>query len=327
MRRIVLTLSQSDFAMVQEFQSRVERDSQAVVDLSKDNSQVCIFGKKENVGIAQALIVRMVKKDNSISPCIDIRLQGGHDESGFHEGSEFSYKNGSSISGVDFMKENGSSTCGDVTENTNLSSLKQRTVESANKVSDVSVSGEKRPQRAHAALKRTMSVGVGPLSSTLTEPKKIPLTKTMSYGNELRLAESSLSRLKLSHQSSTSSDEEETTDEEEYNTKIEFALKLGYSELQLASVLKKLGNKAGQNEILSELIKLSTTCVDRDSKSSDEGSSGFCAIDGSSENLLTFTPENCFDLSDSSSNFRPIVIDGSNVAMRFVQKSCLIQIL
>lgn len=314
--RIVLTLSQSDFAMVQQFQSRVERDSQAVVDLSKDNSQVCIFGKKENVSIAQALIDRMVKKDNSISPCIDIRLRGGHDESGFHEGSEFSYKNGSSSSGgVDFMKENESSTCGDVTEKTDISSVKHRTVESANKVSDVSVSGGKRPQRAHAALKRTMSVGMGPLPSSLSEPRKNPLTKTVSYGNELRLAENSLSRLKLSHQSSTSSDDEETTDEEEYNTKIEFALKLGYSESQLASVLKKLGNKAGQNEILSELIKLSTTSVDRDSKSSDEGNSSFCAMEGSSENLLNFTPENCFDLSDSSSNFRHIVIDGSNVAM------------
>lgn len=86
----------------------------------------------------------MVKKDNSISFCIDIRLRGGYDESGFYEGLEF-YKNGLSRSGgVDFMKENGSLICGDVIEKTDILLVKYRIVESVNKVLDFFVSGEKR---------------------------------------------------------------------------------------------------------------------------------------------------------------------------------------
>lgn len=87
----------------------------------------------------------MVKKDNSISFCIDIRLRGGYDESGFYEGLEFLYKNGlSSSGGVDFMKENGSLICGDVIEKTDILLVKYRIVESVNKVLDVFVLGEKR---------------------------------------------------------------------------------------------------------------------------------------------------------------------------------------
>lgn len=67
-----------------------------------------------------------------------------------------------------------------------------------------------------------------------------------------------------------------------------------------------------------ELIKLSITSVDRDLKSSDEGNSSFCVMEGFLENFLNFIFENCFDFSDFFLNFRYIVIDGSNVVMRFV---------
>ncbi|XP_061169297.1 uncharacterized protein LOC133178593 [Saccostrea echinata] len=311
--RCIQTLPTSYFTMVQELQSTIERDSQAVVDLSKENSHVCIFGKKENVSIAQALIDQLVKKQGSIEPYIDIHSHArdkGQDGRKFQKGSELISTNDDK-SNVDSMNENGNVLCEEDRETSDVSHLKLQSSESISRVSTVTGPTEKRQLRTHLALKRTVSVGMSPLPSELTAPSKCLLTKTMSYGHNVKLTENSLSNLKLKHQSSTSS-EEDTTDEEEYNTKIEFALKLGYSELQLASVLKKLGNKAGQNEILSELIKLSTS-TDKEPRSCEEENPNLCALEGSSENLLAFTSENCFDLSDS--NFRPIVIDGSNVAM------------
>lgn len=315
MSRVIQTLPHSHFTMVHELQSTIERDSQAVVDFSKENSHVFIFGKKENVSIAQVLIDRMVKKEDNIAPYIDIRLHGeeGHDKKGIKERSKISSKNNGKDD-VHLVNKKGNFTSGDVTENSGLFGSNLCTSESAISVSNLTgPTGKKTPLRTHAALKRTVSVGASPLPPTLTAPTENRLAKTKSYGSEVK---NSFSNLKITQQSSTSS-EDETTDEEEYNTKIEFALKLGYSELQLASVLRKLGNKAGQNEILSELIKLSTS-TEKVCKNSDESNSSLCSMEGSAENLLAFTAENCFVLSDSTSNFRPIVIDGSNVAMRLV---------
>jgi hypothetical protein len=293
--------------MVHELQSTIERDSQAVVDFSKEHSHVFIFGKKENVTIAQVLIDRMVKKEDNSAPYIDIRLHGEEDQDGKEIKERPEYLSNSSGKDDEHLMNQKES---DVTQNIGLSDLKLCPSEKAS-VSKVAGPTRKMPLRAHTVLKRTVSVGASPLPSTLTAPTGNRLTKTMSYGNETKTPLSNLTQ-----QSSTSS-EDETTDEEEYNTKIEFALKLGYSELQLASVLRKLGNKAGQNEILSELIKLSTSS-EKVCKSVDDSNSSLCSMDGSAENLLALTSENCFVLSDSTSNFRPIVIDGSNVAMRLV---------
>ncbi|KAE9552661.1 hypothetical protein FO519_004140 [Halicephalobus sp. NKZ332] len=75
---------------------------------------------------------------------------------------------------------------------------------------------------------------------------------------------------------------------------LEFATKLGYSESSLRIVLEKLGPDAEQNSVLSELIQLG--------KSQEKN----------------FAPSNCknFEIqSENSSKLRPIVIDGSNIAM------------
>ena len=42
----------------------------------------------------------------------------------------------------------------------------------------------------------------------------------------------------------------------QYNSKVEFALKLGYTERLTQRALAKLGMRAGQNELLDELIRL-----------------------------------------------------------------------
>ncbi|XP_055727761.1 probable ribonuclease ZC3H12C [Salvelinus fontinalis] len=100
----------------------------------------------------------------------------------------------------------------------------------------------------------------------------------------------------------------------EYRSKMEFALKLGYSEELVLLVLRKLGPDALINDILGELVKLGTRTETEeagDSTASQSSSSSLsfpsldsCRLDCSSQLLL-----------DDKENIRPVVVDGSNVAM------------
>ncbi|KAJ8673619.1 hypothetical protein QAD02_004881 [Eretmocerus hayati] len=109
-----------------------------------------------------------------------------------------------------------------------------------------------------------------------------------------------------------------------YTARVEFALKLGYTERLVQAALAKLGPEPAQNELLAELIRLgansASTCLLSSSSSSL-----------SSPSLTTTTPrladtadetEALLPEIDASSNglnsgreLRPVVIDGSNVAM------------
>lgn len=82
---------------------------------------------------------------------------------------------------------------------------------------------------------------------------------------------------------------------EGYIARVEFALKLGYTEHLVQAALEKLGPDPDQNELLAELIKLGANYSQKLTQPPEE-------TDGSSKTDLT-------------SNLRPIVIDGSNVAM------------
>ncbi|XP_014262394.1 probable ribonuclease ZC3H12C isoform X2 [Cimex lectularius] len=86
-----------------------------------------------------------------------------------------------------------------------------------------------------------------------------------------------------------------------YTAKLEFALKLGYTESHVQAALQKLGPNPGQNELLAELIKIGAHAPP-------------LGCDGSSEwdDEEISNPESHIqeDLS-----LRPVVIDGSNVAM------------
>lgn len=90
----------------------------------------------------------------------------------------------------------------------------------------------------------------------------------------------------------------------DYNNKVEFALRLGYSEALLQRALMKLGRKAGQNQILEELIRLQKSKpVSTAPMSSDKPS------DPSDDRL------DRFEESAAEDDLLPVVIDGSNVAM------------
>ncbi|XP_038158595.1 probable ribonuclease ZC3H12C [Cyprinodon tularosa] len=100
-------------------------------------------------------------------------------------------------------------------------------------------------------------------------------------------------------------------------TKVDFALKLGYSEELVLLVLRKLGPDALINDILGELVKLGT-------KTEMEQQKGLTASHSSSSSLSSLTSNSSLEscqlqspspLLEDKHNFRPVVIDGSNVAM------------
>lgn len=100
----------------------------------------------------------------------------------------------------------------------------------------------------------------------------------------------------------------------EYQTKMDFALKLGYSGEQVETVLHKLGAAALINDILAELVRLGNKVepeVQPCSGAAASMSRPPCVKE-------TVSPEVSVedDSPDTFDNLRPIVIDGSNVAMR-----------
>lgn len=103
----------------------------------------------------------------------------------------------------------------------------------------------------------------------------------------------------------------------EYQAKLEFALKLGYSEETVRLVLSKLGPDTLINDILGELVKLGTKTDSEQpagslaSTSSTSSSSSSCGCSDLLDGQRSDSP--C--PSDDQDNLRPIVVDGSNVAM------------
>nr|BAE22215.1 unnamed protein product [Mus musculus] len=98
--------------------------------------------------------------------------------------------------------------------------------------------------------------------------------------------------------------------EKEYQAKMDFALKLGYAEEQIQSVLNKLGPDSLINDVLAELVRLGN-------KGDSEAQVNLSLLlpRGASSREIASPELSLEDEIDNSGNLRPIVIDGSNVAM------------
>ncbi|XP_076179138.1 zinc finger CCCH-type containing protein regnase 1 [Ptiloglossa arizonensis] len=88
-----------------------------------------------------------------------------------------------------------------------------------------------------------------------------------------------------------------------YTARVEFALKLGYTERLVQTALQKLGPDPEQNELLAELIKLGASSSQK-------------SVDTLEESDNVMDTDIVTDVNSGySASLRPVVIDGSNVAM------------
>nr|XP_061803253.1 probable ribonuclease ZC3H12C [Nerophis lumbriciformis] len=107
-----------------------------------------------------------------------------------------------------------------------------------------------------------------------------------------------------------------TAVDRQYQAKLDFALKLGYSEESVRLVLSKLGPSTLINDILGELVKRGSSEGEQpvgSSFSTSTSSSSSCSSDLPATSGLDSpcTPDPPCD----HDNLRPVVVDGSNVAM------------
>lgn len=98
-----------------------------------------------------------------------------------------------------------------------------------------------------------------------------------------------------------------STNDPSYCSRVEFALKLGYTEQQVQKALVKLGPQPTQNELLAELIRLASLAGP---------SSG--SIEGMESSQSDYVrPHRPLSMTSSDETaLRHVVIDGSNVAIR-----------
>ncbi|KAL0173163.1 hypothetical protein M9458_033474, partial [Cirrhinus mrigala] len=82
--------------------------------------------------------------------------------------------------------------------------------------------------------------------------------------------------------------------------KVDFFRKLGYSSQEVKAALRKLGLGTDTNAVLGELVRSGAKAVPSSSSDSDDGGGQASTLE---------------DTTEPESDLKPIVIDGSNVAM------------
>lgn len=104
----------------------------------------------------------------------------------------------------------------------------------------------------------------------------------------------------------------------ELHLKVDFFRKLGYSPQEVQAALLKLGLDTDTNAVLGELVRSGARESPTGSQESDDGSSGFSLHGGggSSNKDLHRDIHQAPAVDEIKSELKPIVIDGSNVAMR-----------
>lgn len=100
----------------------------------------------------------------------------------------------------------------------------------------------------------------------------------------------------------------------ELQLKVDFFRKLGYSSEEIRVVLQKLGQAADTNTVLGELVKHGPAERDGPEAPPEPGEAPLVPRGGAGNKSPAPGPE-----ETESDNLKPIVIDGSNVAMRCVR--------
>jgi hypothetical protein len=99
---------------------------------------------------------------------------------------------------------------------------------------------------------------------------------------------------------------------------LDFYLKLGYSPAQVWTVLQKFGLNTDTNRVLGELVRTGASLEGIEKGREKEGAPSILVSRGETFSNLPLTPPpSRSDVpSEEGDALRPIVIDGSNVAMR-----------
>lgn len=110
----------------------------------------------------------------------------------------------------------------------------------------------------------------------------------------------------------------EETSAVELQMKVDFFRKLGYSSAEIHSVLQKLGVQADTNTVLGELVKHGSA-AERERQASPDpcAQPPLVPRGGGTPKAPTLEPSPPEENKEGS-DLRPVVIDGSNVAMRYV---------
>ncbi|KAI4894361.1 hypothetical protein NFI96_032798 [Prochilodus magdalenae] len=105
----------------------------------------------------------------------------------------------------------------------------------------------------------------------------------------------------------------------EYQLKLEFFRKLGYSLQEVQAALQKLGLGTDTNAVLGELVRVGARASPTAIQESDEGGSSMAQLGGGTnrkkESLRDPRHSPQEDMAEPDNDLKPIVIDGSNVAM------------
>ncbi|XP_021380005.1 uncharacterized protein LOC110467272 isoform X2 [Mizuhopecten yessoensis] len=307
--------------MLIENRDSIEQCSQAVLDLDRDANIICVYGKVDSVRSAE-LMINMTLNKSAVNSRLNIRQRGGVVESDDFLAStkENTLKPKPEMRTLEDCTDDDDAVCC----SENVQSLASEDDSSLQIDSEPACHSFVNVDFSDNFLKRGCDfVPTRDLDdvSDLTIDTDI-LRDELSTQSDARHIDKQLTHLNLSspHGELKSSSDEEVWGHSggEYSGKVEFALKLGYTESQLTTVMNKLGHEASQNEILSELIKLGKSVIPNEEAELDslECDSGLKIAESHIRAApLSPHPDHMGQELDFVDKFRPVVIDGSNVAM------------
>ncbi|XP_041089783.1 probable ribonuclease ZC3H12C [Polyodon spathula] len=106
-------------------------------------------------------------------------------------------------------------------------------------------------------------------------------------------------------------------DPNELQMQVDFFRKLGYSSDEIRAVLQKRGLNADTNTVLGELVRFGATASEREMVPTTPPGPTVVSREENYPAVPGTPPPSQEDERDEGSLLRPVVIDGSNVAMRY----------